>query len=245
MKVYIPLEGIGKLSEDKIHSRFLDRSFEVKIYDYNGKNWIFAVPKTQCQIFIKESKVIKKDNQLIVKLGKIAEGDNWFSLHKTRCVGEKDLDWSKRKEKVMYISYFIVFFYMVRLNDDLINKKDGTKSIKNAKLTESWLWEKLSMKFGWLSIHYHTLDWPFWLCFWPIILSSECLIKEPFWTVSHQSTVKIPFQTIFSIGPQWIRWYLAWSISRKIPRNAIAQCCRPLFFMITKNSLERNLSKFA
>jgi hypothetical protein len=39
----------------------------------------------------------------------------------------------------MYISYFIVFFDMTRLNDDLINKKGGTKSIKNSKLTESWL----------------------------------------------------------------------------------------------------------
>jgi hypothetical protein len=28
-------------------------------------------------------------------LGKIAEADNWFSLYKTRCVGEKELDWSK------------------------------------------------------------------------------------------------------------------------------------------------------
>jgi len=64
----------------------------VKILDFKGKNWIFAVPKTQCQILIKESKVIKKDDKLIIKLGKIAEGDNWFSLYKTRCVGEKELD---------------------------------------------------------------------------------------------------------------------------------------------------------
>ena len=92
VKVYVPLEGIGQHPEDKIHSRFLDRSFEVKIFDFRGKNWIFAVPKTQCQILIKDSKVLKKDNQLIIKLGKIAEADNWFSLYKTRCVGEKELD---------------------------------------------------------------------------------------------------------------------------------------------------------
>ncbi len=95
VKVYVPLEGIGQHPEDKIHSRFLDRSFEVKIFDFKGKNWIFAVPKTQCQILIKESKVLKKDDKLIIKLGKIAEADNWFSLYKTRCVGEKELDWSK------------------------------------------------------------------------------------------------------------------------------------------------------
>lgn len=50
VKVYIELPGIGNVPADKIHSRFLDRSFEVKIHDYNGKNWIFAVPMTQCQI---------------------------------------------------------------------------------------------------------------------------------------------------------------------------------------------------
>lgn len=72
--------------------RFLDRSFEVKIYDFNGKNWIFAVPRTQCQILVKESKLIKKGDKLIVKIGKVAEGDNWFSLHKTKMVGEKELD---------------------------------------------------------------------------------------------------------------------------------------------------------
>ena len=53
VKVYIPIEGIGAHPDDKIHSRFLDRSFEIKIFDFKGKNWIFAVPKTQCQILVK------------------------------------------------------------------------------------------------------------------------------------------------------------------------------------------------
>jgi hypothetical protein len=53
VKVYIPIEGIGAHTEDKIHARFLDRSFEIKIFDFKGKNWIFAVPKTQCQILVK------------------------------------------------------------------------------------------------------------------------------------------------------------------------------------------------
>lgn len=50
MKVYLELQGIGKIPDSNIHSRFLDRSIEIKIYDYKGKNWIFAVPKTQCQV---------------------------------------------------------------------------------------------------------------------------------------------------------------------------------------------------
>jgi hypothetical protein len=29
-----------------------------------------------------------------VSLAKMAESDNWFSLHKVKCIGEKDTDWS-------------------------------------------------------------------------------------------------------------------------------------------------------
>ena len=64
----------------------------MKIHDYKGKNWIFAVPKTQCQILVKTSKVVQKPNKLIINVGKMAEGDNWFSLHKTKMIGEKDTD---------------------------------------------------------------------------------------------------------------------------------------------------------
>jgi calcyclin binding protein len=90
--VYIPLPGIGSIPAENITSRFLDRSFEVKIRNYNGKNWIFAVPKTQCQILVKKSKVAQKADKLIVSLGKMADSDNWFSLHKVKCIGEKDTD---------------------------------------------------------------------------------------------------------------------------------------------------------
>lgn len=86
------MEGIGSLPKENIHSRFLDRSVEIKVHDYLGKNWIFAVPKTQCQILIKNCKVTQKQDKLIVTLGKFAEKDNWFTLHKTRCIGEKELD---------------------------------------------------------------------------------------------------------------------------------------------------------
>ena len=90
--MYIPLDEIGKVPPENITSRFLDRSFEIKIHGYSGKNWIFAVPKTQCSMLVKTSKVAQKDHKLIVSLGKIAESDNWFSLHKVKCIGEKDTD---------------------------------------------------------------------------------------------------------------------------------------------------------
>ena len=90
--MYIELEGIGNLDKDKISSRFLDRSLEVKIHDYQGKNWVFAVPKTQCCILVKKSKVVQKPNKLIVHIAKMAEADNWHSLHKVKAIGEKDTD---------------------------------------------------------------------------------------------------------------------------------------------------------
>lgn len=70
--MYLPLDGIGDLPAEKIVSRFLDRSFEIRIHDYQGKNWIFAVPKTQCHVLTKTSKVTQKPNKLIISLGKYA-----------------------------------------------------------------------------------------------------------------------------------------------------------------------------
>lgn len=88
--MYIELEGIGKVPAENITHRFLDWSIEVKIHDYKGKNWIFAVPKTQCLLKPKETKVIQKDNKLIISIAKNADADNWFSLYKVKCVGERD-----------------------------------------------------------------------------------------------------------------------------------------------------------
>jgi hypothetical protein len=65
---------------------------EIRIHDYKGKNWIFAVPKTQCSVLVRTSKVAQKTDKLIVSVGKMSEADNWFSLHKVKCVGEKETD---------------------------------------------------------------------------------------------------------------------------------------------------------
>jgi len=34
--------------------------------------------------------VIQKENRLIISIAKNAEADNWFSLYKVKCVGERD-----------------------------------------------------------------------------------------------------------------------------------------------------------
>lgn len=89
VKVYLELEGIGEVSADNIYSRFLERSFEVKIHDYKGKNWIFAIPKTSSMIKISESKIIQKKDKIIISIGKIADSDNWSTLHRVKGVGSK------------------------------------------------------------------------------------------------------------------------------------------------------------
>jgi hypothetical protein len=48
LRIYIELEGVGKVAPANIVARFLEWSIEVRIYNYNGKNLVFAVPKTQC-----------------------------------------------------------------------------------------------------------------------------------------------------------------------------------------------------
>jgi len=50
------------------------------------------VPKTQCSILVRNCKITQKADKLIVSIGKMSESDNWFSLHKVKCVGEKDTD---------------------------------------------------------------------------------------------------------------------------------------------------------
>jgi hypothetical protein len=40
----------------------------------------------------KGCKITVKSDKIIVSLAKVAESDNWFSLHKVKCIGEKDTD---------------------------------------------------------------------------------------------------------------------------------------------------------
>jgi hypothetical protein len=46
VRVVLELPGIGKVNEKDIFCRFLTKSLELKVHNYNGKNWLFAVPRT-------------------------------------------------------------------------------------------------------------------------------------------------------------------------------------------------------
>lgn len=88
--VYIELPGIGQLPKDNIQTRFLERSFEIKIRGYLGRNFVFAVPKTQGTINVEKSKLIQKADRLVVHLAKGNTKDNWYALYKQKAVGEAD-----------------------------------------------------------------------------------------------------------------------------------------------------------
>lgn len=80
----------------------------MKIHGLNGKNYIFAVPKTQCIVRPKDSTVIQKENKLIISIGKNAESDNWFSLYKTRMVGERDEWFLKGLQLINIIMHLLI-----------------------------------------------------------------------------------------------------------------------------------------
>ena len=57
------------------------------------KNWVFAVPKTQCKIDYQKSNIDIKAHKIIIWVKKVKKDDNWFSLHKQKTVGGADSDW--------------------------------------------------------------------------------------------------------------------------------------------------------
>jgi len=92
VKVLITLPGIENHPNDKIKATFKERSFEIFIFDFNGKNYVFRVPKLQCHIKPEESSYGLKKGSVVVTLRKLKEGDNWWSLFKSKGVCEGDSD---------------------------------------------------------------------------------------------------------------------------------------------------------
>ena len=74
---------------------FQERSFTVLVADYKGiagNNLRFAVPKLQCKIIPKGCSFVAKSSGLQLNLRKKDEKDNWFSLFKSKAIGERDSD---------------------------------------------------------------------------------------------------------------------------------------------------------
>lgn len=86
------LKNVHKLPGDRITSRFLDRSFEIKFRDLNFRNLCFGVPVLHCSINTKESKYFLKTDKVIICLKKNKSDDRWISLYKTKSIGGNDYD---------------------------------------------------------------------------------------------------------------------------------------------------------
>lgn len=91
VKVHISLDAIGALPAERIGCRFgeqtVEQSFTLEIRDYKGQNWRLQVPKLSETIDLRESKLIIKQDRLIVKLVKQNPDTHWFDLFKTKGIG--------------------------------------------------------------------------------------------------------------------------------------------------------------
>ena len=92
VKVLLDFENIKDHPREDIEIEFKERSFVLKVKDYKGETYQFAVPKLQCKIKPYQSKLTFKTNNIVVNLKKFKDDDNWWSLFKSKAVGEVDSD---------------------------------------------------------------------------------------------------------------------------------------------------------
>ncbi|KAL4462229.1 hypothetical protein ABPG72_018827 [Tetrahymena utriculariae] len=88
VKVNIDLPGIQNHDINKIQCRFLENSFELKVHEFKGKNYLFSVPRASNKIDFNKSKIQIKENQITIVIRKATKDDHWLSLHKVKLIGE-------------------------------------------------------------------------------------------------------------------------------------------------------------
>lgn len=89
VKVLVPLEGIQNLPKENIVTTFSETSFEVKVNNLNGLNYMFAVPRLDAKIIPEKSEAsVDKNGNIVIRLRKAKEDDHWGYLFKQRYVGE-------------------------------------------------------------------------------------------------------------------------------------------------------------
>ena len=90
VKVIVPLPGVDKIRKDQITANFTESSCEVKVKNLNGSNFIFGAPRLHNRIIPEKSEVITTKDNIVIRLKKLKDEDNWSYLHKTKFVGETD-----------------------------------------------------------------------------------------------------------------------------------------------------------
>lgn len=91
VKVLVPLK-LGKIEipKENVKSTFTESSLEVKIYNVNGQNYLFGVPRLDAKIIPEKSEAIMKDGEIVIRLRKAKEDDHWSYLFKQKYVGETE-----------------------------------------------------------------------------------------------------------------------------------------------------------
>jgi len=73
VKIYIPLEGIGKHPSENVHSSFAPDSFELEILDFKDADYRLGLPRLYDAIIPSESKHRITPNKVILSLKKKKE----------------------------------------------------------------------------------------------------------------------------------------------------------------------------
>ena len=78
--------------KEKIITEFKTRSLTVRVLDYKGVNYQFSVPRLQCKVAPEACSFTVKSDSLVLNLRKFKDDDNWWSLFKSKAIGEVDSD---------------------------------------------------------------------------------------------------------------------------------------------------------
>ena len=88
VKVLLDFKDIKNHPADKVTVEFKPRSFTVRVLEFKGQNYQFQVPKTQCAVVPEECSHTIKSDSIQITLRKAKDDDNWWSLFRTKAVGE-------------------------------------------------------------------------------------------------------------------------------------------------------------
>jgi len=89
IRVLVPIPGIENVKKENIISNFTETTLEVKVNNaLNGNNYRFACLKLEQKIKPELCEVLVKNKDLVIKLRKFNESDNWPALFKQNYIGE-------------------------------------------------------------------------------------------------------------------------------------------------------------
>jgi len=90
VKVFIPLDNVGKLEPENVTAQFGLRAFELLVHGLNGKNYRLGCSKTHAEIDETRCSYAVRANRVTLTLRKKKDGDVWFDLFKKKAIGDKD-----------------------------------------------------------------------------------------------------------------------------------------------------------